>query len=134
VKRFKAEPRPERTEHLSQHQFIHVAPQSARSNIEKYGIDHTQGGPTWEQKESGDANFLWTHQKDAYTYRKGVNALSKTDGALNWLDNSGKNYDVYEVNIPKINRPKLENDPEFDTGLAVRTTQPIPRRFVRRIG
>jgi hypothetical protein len=111
-----------------------VAPESARPDIEKHGIDFSRGTPKWKTKQTSDANFLWTNPRSAYVYKEGVNTLSRSDDTGNWADDSGQNYDVYEVNLPKINRPELENDPEFLFGESVRTTQPIPRRFVRRIG
>lgn len=120
--------------HLSQSQFYHVAPYEARENIEKHGIDYTKGTQRWSQTQAGEGNFLWTNRNDAYTYRRGAEALSRSDDSDNWLDSSGQSYDVYEVNLPKINRPKLEEDPEFIFGAAVKTLQPLPRRFVRRIG
>lgn len=135
MKRVRPAPNPAKENaHLSSRQFFHVAPQSARSNIEKFGLDHRHGSTKWDKNESGAANFLWASPRNAYTYQHMANLMSKSDDAPNWTDNSGQNYDVYEVNMPKVNRPRLENDPEFLKGEAVFTRDPIPRRFLRRIG
>jgi hypothetical protein len=121
------------TTHLQQDQFFHVAPSSARQDIDTHGIDHTRGTSRWINTESGPGNFLWTSQRNATQYRHGAKELSRSDSTGNWTDISRQNYDIYEVTLPKVQRPKLENDPEFMVGEAVKTDQPLPRRFVRRI-
>ena len=117
---------------LNHQQFYHVAPRSVRGSIEQQGIDYRHGEQKWEENASGAGNFLWTNRQDASIYQKMANQLSKSDGGENWLDDSGDNYDMYEVTMPRHNAPKVRQDPEFDN--ARKTTQPIPRRFVRRVG
>lgn len=119
--------------HLNLTQFYHVAPESARQDIEKHGIDYTRGTPKWDENLTGEGNFLWSDIGSARIYRSSANLMSQSDDAPNWTDNSGQRYDIYEVTMPSVNRPKLEEDPEFFGGTAVRTTNPLPRRYIRRI-
>lgn len=133
MKRVRPSGEPSRA-HLQQRQFFHVAPESERQNIESHGIDFRLGQRKWETNQSGEGNFLWTQPSAARRYQHMARQLSHSDDTMNWLDYSGQNYDVYEVTMPTIQRPPLEDDPEFGYGEAVRTTSPIPRRFIRRIG
>lgn len=119
--------------HLNLKQFYHVAPESARQDIEKHGIDYTRGYPKWDENKTGEGNFLWSDIGNARIYRSSANLMSQSSDAPNWTDNSGQRYDIYEVTMPSVNRPKLEEDPEFFGGTAVRTTNPLPRRYIRRI-
>lgn len=119
---------------LNYHQFYHVAPQSARESIDRNGIDFRQGNPVWEENASGPGNFLWTTRKDASIYQHMASQLTRSPDVENWLDDSGQTYDVYEVTLPnrKLSGIPVKKDPEFVNGR--KTSKPIPRRFVRRIG
>jgi len=117
---------------LSYQQFFHVAPISARSDIDTHGINYRRGEPKWEENVAGHGNFMWTNLEDAHIYRSMANRASKDFEAPNWTDFSGQDYDVYEVSIPKHAKINIKEDPEFDE--ARYTKAPIPRRFVRRVG
>lgn len=116
---------------LNYRQFYHVAPESARADIEKHGINYRRGEPKWEENIAGRGNFMWTNLQDAHTYRAMANKLSKDEESPNWADFSGQNYDVYEVSIPHRSSIKIKEDPEFEEARYTRTS--LPRRFVRRI-
>lgn len=122
---------------LQWNQFWHVAPRNARESIEKSGINVRRGSPVWDEygsKLGGKANFMWNNTRDARTYQQMANRASKDEESPNWSDNSGQDYDVWEVTIPKHapHASRILEDPEFEN--AVATKLPIPRRFLRRIG
>jgi len=119
---------------LQWNQFWHVAPESARESIERHGIDIRRGRPVWDEYGSdlgGRSNFMWKNVNDARTYQHMANTMSRSSDAPDWSDNSGQNYDVYEVTLPKHRNQRIVPDPEFDE--AVATRRPVPRRFVRRV-
>lgn len=116
---------------LNYQQFYHVAPQSARQDIDTHGINYRRGDTKWEENVAGRGNFLWTNMKDAHTYRAMANRASKDEESPNWTDFSGQDYDVYEVSIPNRAKIKVKEDPEFEEARYTRSS--IPRRFVRRL-
>ena len=112
--------------------FWHVAPASARNNIDRHGIDVHRGIPVWEDYGSdlgGQANFVWDNLADARIYQRMANTCSRSSEAPNWNDFSGQTYDIYEITLPRRSGLHAMQDPEFDNARAI--CRPIPRRFVR---